>query len=224
MLKKRRNILPATRNHSRDRGMPKRKLYHLAKRSLDVGVAASSITLLSPLFAATAIAIRLDSPGPVFYKQRRVGQLGACFDMWKFRSMHTDAEQQLMQLKQNTETSGIRFKMEHDPRVTRVGRIIRKLSVDELPQLWNVLAADLTLVGPRPPLVSEVTSYTLYQQQRLQVKPGLTCIWQVSGRSNIPFLRQVEMDLTYIRKRSFLKDIWLIAKTIPAVVMGKGAY
>ncbi|MEM8499756.1 MAG: sugar transferase [Pseudomonadota bacterium] len=204
--------------------MPKRKLYHFAKRSLDVGIAATSITLLSPLFAATAIAIRLDSPGPVFYKQRRVGQLGACFKMWKFRSMHTDAEQQLIRLKDDKGTSSIRFKMQHDPRVTRVGRIIRKLSVDELPQLWNVLTGDLTLVGPRPPLVSEVITYTLYQQQRLQVKPGLTCIWQVSGRSDVPFLRQVEMDLTYIRKRSFLKDIWLIAKTIPAVVMGKGAY
>ncbi len=200
-------------------------VYRFTKRSADVVVAVLAAIALSPLLILVAVAIRMESDGRILFKQRRVGQMGDCFDMWKFRSMYEGADAIKVEERGDNEMDcGVTFKMKKDPRVTRVGRIIRKLSIDELPQLWNVIKGDLTLVGPRPALPSEVKAYTLYQQQRLTVKPGLTCIWQVSGRSTVPFLRQVEMDLKYIRKRTTLHDLVLLLKTIPAVLKGKGAF
>lgn len=197
----------------------------LFKRFFDIAVSATILILLSPLFLLVALLIRLDSKGPIFFCQTRVGKQGKLFFMWKFRSMYVDAEQRKKNLvKQNEMHGGILFKIKRDPRVTRVGRLIRKSSVDELPQLWNVLKGNMSLVGPRPPLPSEVTKYTFYHFQRLKVTPGITCIWQISGRSEIPFAQQVEMDLEYINSQSFVNDIVILLKTVPAVLKARGAY
>ncbi|MDY6994489.1 MAG: sugar transferase, partial [Pseudomonadota bacterium] len=184
-----------------------------------------ALLILSPVFLVTALYIRLDSKGPIFFGQQRVGKHGKCFKMWKFRSMYFNAEEQKAALKKfhNLERE-VRFKLRYDPRITPVGKIIRKYSLDELPQLWNVLRGEMSLVGPRPPLICEVLHYNLYQLQRLDIKPGITCIWQVSGRSELPFQRQVELDLEYIATQSFLGDLMLILKTIPAVLKGQGAW
>jgi len=173
----------------------------------------------------TAIAIKLEDPGPVFFTQTRVGRFGSTFPFYKFRSMYVDAEARKAELMaQNESGDGVIFKMKNDPRITRVGKFIRRFSIDELPQLLNVLKGDLALVGPRPPVPSEVADYTLEQRKRLHVKPGITCIWQVSGRSDIPFREQVQLDLQYIRSQSLWTDILLLLKTIPAVLFGRGAY
>jgi exopolysaccharide biosynthesis polyprenyl glycosylphosphotransferase len=197
----------------------------VVKRVFDFLVSLLAITLLFPFFLIVAILIRLDSPGPVFFYQTRVGKNGKVFKMSKFRSMYLDAEQRKKELMENNEMEGgVLFKMKEDPRITRMGKFMRKYSIDELPQLWNVLVGDMSLVGPRPALPSEVEYYNPYQRQRLVIKPGITCIWQVSGRSEIPFIKQVEMDLEYIAKQSFYLDIILLLKTVPAVLKGKGAY
>jgi exopolysaccharide biosynthesis polyprenyl glycosylphosphotransferase len=199
--------------------------YYLIKRLFDIIVTATALILLSPFFLLLAIIIRFDSKGPFLFYQVRIGKQGKPFKMWKFRSMYKDAEERLKELRKNNEMKGgVLFKMKHDPRITRVGRVIRKLSIDELPQLWNVLQGDMSLVGPRPPLPNEVEQYTSYQYQRLSVTPGITCIWQISGRSKIPFDQQVEMDLEYIEKQSFWLDIVILLKTIPAVLKANGAY
>jgi exopolysaccharide biosynthesis polyprenyl glycosylphosphotransferase len=196
-----------------------------AKRAFDIVVAASILVLLSPLLLIVALLIRLDSKGPVFFSQVRVGKQAASFKMYKFRSMYFDAEQRKAALMAHNEMQGgVLFKMRDDPRVTRMGRLIRKYSIDELPQIWNVLTGDMSLVGPRPPLPSEVAQYTPYQRRRLAVTPGITCIWQVSGRSNIPFPKQVELDLEYIANQSFWNDMRLLVKTVPAVLKAQGAY
>jgi exopolysaccharide biosynthesis WecB/TagA/CpsF family protein len=197
----------------------------LFKRSLDVLVAGGLFVLLSPLLLLIAVLIRLDSHGPVFFSQTRVGRWGSTFAMWKFRSMHSDAEQRKALLAADNEMlGGVTFKMADDPRITRVGRVIRRLSIDELPQLWNVLRGDMTLVGPRPSLPIEVREYLLGDRGRLEATPGITCIWQVSGRSDIPFEQQVVMDIEYIQTQSVKKDLALLCKTVPAVVSGRGAY
>lgn len=183
-----------------------------------------ALVVLSPLFLITAIAIKLDSEGEVFYSQLRVGKDGKLFKMYKFRSMCVDADKQLDKLKDLNEKDGPVFKIANDPRVTRVGRIIRKRSIDELPQLINIIKGDMSIVGPRPPLPNEVAQYTPYQMQRLSVKPGLTCYWQISGRSDISFDEWVELDCKYIRESSVWTDIKIILKTIPAVLTGRGAY
>lgn len=196
-----------------------------AKRSLDVLVASAILLLASPLLALVALAVRVDSPGPVLFRQLRVGRNGRLFRMLKFRSMYVDAEARLRELEaQNEMQGGVLFKMKRDPRVTRVGRVLRKLSIDELPQLWHVVSGDMSLVGPRPPLPAEVARYTPAQRRRLSVTPGLTCIWQVSGRSDLPFERQVELDVDYIFTRSLWVDLWLLLRTVPAVLSGRGAY
>ena len=196
-----------------------------AKRAFDIMASAAILIMLSPLFLLVALLIRLDSKGPVFFYQNRVGKRGRLFKMYKFRSMYIDAEQRKATLMmQNEMAGGVLFKMKEDPRVTRVGRLIRKYSIDELPQLWNVLNGDMSLVGPRPPLPVEVEQYTPYQRRRLAVTPGITCIWQVSGRSEIPFQKQVELDLQYIANQSFWYDIALLVKTVPAVLKAHGAY
>lgn len=200
--------------------------YHWGKRALDLLLVVPALLLLAPLFALVAIAIRAYDGGPVLYWQRRVGRHGREFDFPKFRSMRVDADalrDQLLARNQHG-AEGVTFKLRRDPRITPVGRWIRRTSIDELPQLWCVLAGDMTLVGPRPPLVSEVARYTLDERERLAVTPGLTCIWQVNGRSEVPFPQQVSMDLDYIRAPGLWADLRLLAKTLPAVIRGRGAY
>ena len=202
----------------------KRYIYRAVKRFFDVVLSVLALVVLSPLFLITAIAIKLDSEGEVFYSQLRVGKDGKLFRMYKFRSMCVDADKQLDKLKDLNEKDGPVFKIANDPRVTRVGRIIRKRSIDGLPQLINIIKGDMSIVGPRPPLPNEVAQYTPYQMQRLSVKPGLTCYWQISGRSDISFDEWVELDCKYIRESSVWTDIQIILKTIPAVLIGRGAY
>ncbi len=195
------------------------------KRSLDIAVCVVMMVLLAPLFAAVALLIRLTDNGPVLFWQSRVGQWGREFPFPKFRSMVTNAEALKDKLlASNDHQNGITFKMKKDPRITWIGRIIRKTSIDELPQLWCVLKGEMSLVGPRPPVPREVALYTLRDRRRLDVKPGLTCIWQVSGRGDIPFDKQVELDVQYIESQSFWLDILLLLKTAPAILIGKGAY
>lgn len=201
------------------------KISYLAKRSLDIVVALFMILLLSPVFVVTAILIYMEDPGPVFFIQKRVGKNGKHFDFIKFRSMVVNADKLKDKLiEQNESKDGVIFKMKNDPRITRIGRFIRRYSIDELPQVFNVLKGDMSLVGPRPPVPREVAEYTLEDRKRLHVTPGITCIWQVSGRSDIPFKQQVQLDLDYIQSQSLWKDIVLLLKTIPAVLLGKGAY
>ncbi|MDG4560513.1 MAG: sugar transferase [Candidatus Competibacter sp.] len=198
---------------------------YVFKRLLDIVASSILLVLLAPLFLTIMLLIRLESPGPIFFKQVRVGRWGTLFTMWKFRSMYVDAEaRKTALLAENESGGGVIFKMKRDPRITRVGRFIRKASIDELPQLWNVLAGDMSLVGPRPALPSEVNQYSLADRRRLEVIPGITCIWQVSGRSNIPFPEQVKLDVQYIESASFGNDILILLRTIPAVLLGRGAY
>ena len=191
------------------------------KRMIDLVGSVGALVCLSPVFAATALAIRLESKGPVFFAQTRVGRDGRHFKFWKFRSMRTDAEALKAKLMQQNESKdGVIFKMKNDPRITKVGRFIRKYSIDELPQLWNVLIGDLSLVGPRPPVPSEVAQYTLEERKRLNVIPGLTCLWQIKGRSDIPFKEQVRLDTEYIRTRGFWSDLKILLKTPAAILSG----
>ena len=202
------------------------RLLQFNKRAIDLLVVVPALVLLLPLFMVVAALIWLTDRGPVLYWQKRVGQDGIEFDFPKFRSMVIDSDavrKQLEALNQHGQ-QGVTFKMKRDPRITRIGRFIRRFSIDELPQLWCVLRGRMTLVGPRPPLPSEVARYTLSDRERLCVTPGLTCIWQVSGRSDIPFDRQVLLDVDYIHQRSLWTDIKLLFKTIPAVLLGRGAY
>ena len=195
------------------------------KRGLDIIVSFLMLVLLSPLFLAVAACIKFCDGGPIFFWQLRVGQWGREFPFPKFRSMVLNAEKlKDSLLAQNQHGGGVTFKMKKDPRVTWIGRIIRRLSIDELPQLWCVLAGDMSLVGPRPPVPREVALYTLSDRHRLDAIPGLTCIWQVSGRGDIPFPQQVQLDVQYIQSQSFWLDIKLLLATIPAVLLGKGAY
>lgn len=199
-------------------------LKKILKRTLDITGSLFFLILLSPLFLVTAIAILIEDGRPIFYNQTRVTKKGRLFKMYKFRSMFNNADEIKKTLESDERTGSVIFKMKNDPRITRSGRIIRKLSIDELPQLWNVLTGDLSLVGPRPPLPAEVAEYSTMDVKRLSVTPGLTCIWQVSGRSDIDFENQVLMDIDYIKQRSLLTDLKLLLKTIPAVLSGKGAY
>ena len=187
----------------------------LFKRGFDVLASSVAILLLSPLFIATAIAIRIDSPGPVFFRQVRVGRSGRSFKMLKFRSMHIDAEARIESLRQYNEASGPVFKMRNDPRITRVGRFIRRTSLDELPQFLNVLSGEMSIVGPRPPLPNEVKQYKRWQRRRLSVKPGITCTWQVSGRSDISFDQWMALDLQYIDTWSLWQDIQILLPDHP---------
>lgn len=193
-------------------------------RALDAVLSASLLLILLPLFAAIALAIRLDSRGPVLFRQTRVGRDGVGFSLLKFRSMAVDAEARRVTLETQNERTGPVFKMRRDPRVTRVGRWLRRWSLDELPQLINVLRADMSLVGPRPALPSEVARYTDRQRGRLAVPPGLTGLWQVSGRASLSFERAVELDLFYVERRSLAFNLSILVRTIPAVLSGRGAY
>lgn len=195
------------------------------KRGLDIAVALVTLAIWSPFLLLVIALIKLEDGGPIFFRQTRVGVRGRHFGMWKFRSMVLNADTLKDQLLQNNEMqAGVTFKMKNDPRVTRIGKWIRKFSVDEMPQLWNVLVGDMSVVGPRPPVPREVALYTPEDRQRLLAKPGLTCVWQVSGRSKIDFNGQVRLDIQYIRSQSFWLDLKLLFKTIPAVLLGDGAY
>ncbi len=195
------------------------------KRLCDFVLSLLGIVALLPVFVAIALAIKLTSRGPVFFWQTRVGRDGQHFRFYKFRSMYMDAEARKEALAgQNESKDGVIFKMRNDPRITPVGRFLRRSSLDELPQLFNVLIGDMSLVGPRPPVPSEVAKYTLEDRKRLNVIPGITCLWQVSGRSDIPFRRQVQLDKEYIACRSLLGDFAILLKTVPAILTGKGAY
>ncbi|MBE5102877.1 sugar transferase [Priestia aryabhattai] len=195
------------------------------KRTLDIIGSLIGIILLSIVFIIVALAIKIEDPkGPVFFSQPRIGKKGKIFKMYKFRSMVTDAEIKLKELLQLNETTGAMFKMKNDPRVTKIGKLIRKTSIDELPQLFNVLKGEMSLVGPRPPLPREVAEYTNYDKQRLIVTPGCTGIWQVSGRSNIGFKEMVELDLYYIKNQSIFMDIKIILKTVFVLFGSKNAF
>ncbi|MBD5639102.1 sugar transferase [Clostridium botulinum] len=189
-------------------------MYFVIKKIIDLLGSIIGLILLSPILIITAIAIKLDSKGPVFFIQERVGKNEQAFDMYKFRSMVIDAEEKLYKLKDKNEMSGPMFKMKDDPRITKIGRFIRKTSIDELPQLFNVLKGEMSLVGPRPNLPREVIKFTDYQKNKFLAKPGLTCYWQVMGRNNIDFEDWIELDIKYIRKRNTWEDIKLIFKTV----------
>lgn len=196
----------------------------LAKRAFDIFVSLILLLLLGPLFLIVGMLVKLEDNGPVFFSQTRIGQFGREFKMFKIRSMCLDAEQQLQKLVSlNRHAEGVTFKIKDDPRITKVGRWMRKYSVDELPQIYNVLIGDMSLVGPRPPLPREVKLYSLADRRRLAAVPGVTCFWQISGRSEISFIGQVKLDLSYIECRSFWVDVKILARTVPAVILGKGA-
>jgi lipopolysaccharide/colanic/teichoic acid biosynthesis glycosyltransferase len=202
-----------------------RKIYLVTKRSIDIIGATLGIILLSFLFLIIAILIKVEDPkGAIFFAQKRVGLNGKEFRMFKFRSMVYNAEEKLQELLKYNEVSGAMFKMKDDPRITKVGKFIRKTSIDELPQLFNVLKGDMSLVGPRPPLPREVALYSKKDMQRLIVTPGCTGLWQVSGRNSIGFEEMVELDLNYIQTRSVLFDMKIILKTVFVLFGSKDAY
>ncbi|MEF7610889.1 sugar transferase [Enterococcus casseliflavus] len=202
-----------------------RYVYFFVKRAIDILGSLVGLILFIPIFLIVAFLIKKeDKSGPVFFSQERVGKNGKIFKMYKFRSMSVDAEERLASLLEKNEIEGAMFKMKNDPRVTKIGRYIRKNSIDELPQLWNVLRGEMSLVGPRPPLVREVNIYSEYDKQRLYVKPGCTGVWQVSGRNHVGFEEMVNLDLKYISKMSFFYDLLIIFKTFYMIIKPNGAY
>ena len=192
----------------------KNSIYNFIKRCIDIIGALCGILLLSPIWIIVALSIRIESKGPIFFGQERIGKNNKKFNMYKFRSMVSNAEELKERLQDQNEMSGPMFKMKNDPRITKVGKFIRKTSIDELPQLWNILKGDMTLVGPRPSLPKEVEEFEPWMKRRLDVKPGLTCYWQVSGRNNIDFEEWMELDIRYIEERNLWVDIKLIFKTV----------
>jgi exopolysaccharide biosynthesis WecB/TagA/CpsF family protein len=196
----------------------------IAQRSLDIAVASTALVLLSPLLLLTALAVQLDTSGPALFTQTRVGKNGRPFTIFKYRSMGTDAEARRATLLDNSDRSGICFKSKSDPRITRVGRVIRRLSIDELPQILNVLRGDMAIVGPRPALPCEVDAYPKHALERLSVKPGITGVWQVSGRADVGFDQMITMDLDYARSRNVLLDVIVICMTFRAVLTSRGAH
>jgi lipopolysaccharide/colanic/teichoic acid biosynthesis glycosyltransferase len=197
--------------------------YAAAKRLFDLTFAISLLVLTAPVMLLAALGIKVTSRGPILFKQVRVGAGGRHFWCYKLRSMCVDAEAQKPALMHLNEASGPVFKIQRDPRITPVGGILRKLSIDELPQLWNVIRGDMSVVGPRPPLPAEVAQYGPHELGRLAVQPGLTCLWQINGRSNISFDHWVELDLIYIDTMSLMNDIKIVCRTIPTVLFGVGA-
>jgi exopolysaccharide biosynthesis polyprenyl glycosylphosphotransferase len=196
----------------------------LTKRAFDLTVSACFLLIFSPLLAVIALLIKLEDNGPVFFPQTRVGRHGRLFKMYKFRSMCPDAEERLKEvLARNQHSEGVTFKLKDDPRLTRVGKWLRRLSLDEFPQFWNVFLGNMSIVGPRPPVPREVARYSLADRRRLAVKPGLTCLWQVNGRSEIDFSGQVQLDVEYIETQGFWADIKILMLTVPAVLSGRGA-
>ncbi|MBN1165272.1 MAG: sugar transferase [Candidatus Krumholzibacteriota bacterium] len=207
-----------------DSDISERGMYILLKRVTDLVFTSLILLLFLPLIPVIVILIKLDSPGPVLFKQKRVGRNGIEFDFYKFRSMYEGAENIIGTLRPLSKGNGPIFKLKEDPRVTRVGCFLRRSSLDELPQLLNVLKGDMSLVGPRPNLPSEVAHYLPWHRKRLDVTPGITCFWQIAGRSHIGFQEWMRLDLEYIRKRSLITDLKIMIQTIPAVIARKGAY
>lgn len=199
-------------------------LHQWGKRGLDLLIALCALPFVLPVMLVTAIAIKIDSPGPAIFKQERVGKWGRRFTCLKFRSMCIQAEAWKAELMAMNEADEVVFKIKRDPRVTRVGRIIRKMSIDELPQIYNVIKGEMSFIGPRPPLPGEVESYQFDTYRRLDTIPGITGLQQISGRSDLSFKRWVELDIEYIQNQSLKKDIEILFKTIPAVITGRGAY
>lgn len=200
-------------------------IYLFFKRLFDIVGALIGLILFSIVILIVATMVKIEDPkGSIFFSQRRIGKNGSEFNMYKFRSMVTDAEEKLQELLKFNETSGAMFKMKNDPRVTKIGKFLRRTSIDELPQLWNVLKGDMSLVGPRPPIPREVAEYSDFHKQRLLVTPGCTGLWQISGRSNLGFEQMVELDLLYIEKRSIKMDFTIIFKTIFIMFGSKNAY
>lgn len=198
--------------------------YRSIKRGFDVLTSGLALILLSPLFLILIVLIKREDGGPAFYSQERIGKSEKPFKMWKFRSMVVNADQMIDQLEDQNEIDGAMFKIKDDPRITKIGHTIRKYSLDELPQLWNVLIGDMSLVGPRPPLPSEVEEYTDYDKQRLLVMPGCTGLWQVTERNEADFDEMVWLDIVYINHSGILEDLKLIIKTIGVVIHPNGAY
>lgn len=201
-----------------------RFIYHSVKRVFDFLAATCGIIILSPLMLIIAILIKTEDHGPVFYKQIRVGKNGKKFEMYKFRSMFVNADQMLAELKEQNDVDGPMFKMKEDPRVTKIGHFIRKNSLDELPQFFNVIKGDMSLVGPRPPLPSEVAEYSEYDKQRLYVTPGCTGLWQATARNNVGFDEMVRLDLKYIQYSSLKYDLWIMWKTVVIIFKPNGSY
>lgn len=202
-----------------------RPTYRAVKRTFDLVIGGALLVLSAPLLALLVLAVRLDSAGPVFYRQRRVGEGGREFDMWKLRSMFEDADRRVHEVAHlDVHGNGFHFKIPHDPRVTRVGGILRRFSLDELPQLWNVVRGDMSLVGPRPPLPEEVARYSRRQIVRLRVPGGLTGLWQVSGRSKLKFDECIRLDRLYVARRSLWLDLVIVIKTVGVVLGGDGAF
>jgi lipopolysaccharide/colanic/teichoic acid biosynthesis glycosyltransferase len=201
------------------------KTYRIAKRGFDLIFASALLVVSSPLLFLIALAIKLNDGGPVLYWQERVGMWGELFAFPKFRSMILRADEMVGELIDNNHHGdSITFKIKRDPRVTWIGRLLRRFSLDEMPQLWCVLSGQMSLVGPRPALPREVNNYTQQHRRRLWVRPGLTCIWQVSGRADVAFEQQVQMDVEYVESHNFWLDVKLVALTVPAVLGGRGAY
>ena len=194
------------------------------KRLLDLGVSFVAGVIVLPFVPFIALAVRLDSPGPLLYRSVRLGRKGRPFVFYKFRSMVVGAHESARYVRHLNEIEGPVFKSARDPRVTRVGRFLRRTSIDELPQLWNVLRGDMTLVGPRPPIPEEVEAYEPWQRLRLEVKPGITCLWQVSGRSKLGFAEWMRLDIQYIQAMSLRTDFKILLRTVPAVLSREGAY
>lgn len=201
-----------------------RFIYHSVKRVFDFLAATCGIIILSPLMLIIAILIKSEDHGPIFYKQVRVGKNGKTFKMYKFRSMFVNADKMLDKLKEQNDVDGPMFKMKDDPRVTKIGHFIRKHSLDELPQFFNVLKGDMSLVGPRPSLPSEVVEYSEYDKQRLLVIPGCTGLWQATERNEVGFSKMVQLDIQYIQRASFTFDLWIIWKTVEIVIKPNGSY
>lgn len=196
-----------------------RQFFYLSiKRLIDLIVSFIGVILLLPFFAIISLIIKFDDPsGPILFKQERVGMNERSFQMYKFRSMHSGAENKIDELLQFNEVEGAMFKMKNDPRITKFGKFIRKFSIDELPQLFNVIKGEMSLVGPRPPLLRELKEYSYYDKQRLKVKPGITGLWQVSGRSSLSFSQMVALDLKYIKEQSIIKDIKILLLTVVVI-------
>lgn len=201
-----------------------RFMYHSIKRIFDFMAAICGVIILSPVMLVIAILIKVEDHGPVFYKQVRVGKNGKKFKMYKFRSMFVNADKMLSKLKEQNDVEGPMFKMKDDPRITKVGHFIRKHSLDELPQFLNVIKGDMSLVGPRPPLPSEVAEYSDYDKQRLYVTPGCTGLWQATERNEVGFSEMVQLDIQYIQRASFMFDLWIIWKTVEIIIKPNGSY
>ena len=198
----------------------------IVRRFVDILMTGVALLVAAPIILIAGLAMKLSSPGPIFFGQERIGRFGRPFTMFKLRTMMhgADAQKAALEKANGDAMSGVRFKLRRDPRVTAVGRVLRKFSIDELPQLWNVFRGDMTLIGPRPAVWREVRLYDPRALRRLEVTPGLTCLWQVRGRSDLSFDQQVDLDLEYIDKVGVKEEIGIVAETIPAVITGRGSY